>query len=172
MVRKSPQTSSHLVDAGFDSRPDICRKLEKRGVEAAVENLEGAHWALALTGSGVDALRLFLLRLFKGSFKLRREFEFVLQKIVERTPELRQLSLRKLMKLGFDLFDLAHCCRVTEAGLRDKEGRRRAMRGCAIRDPDAGNSRSLASDLWVRFPLVRFRISTSRFGISGLERPG
>lgn len=77
----------------------------------------------------MDALRLFLFGLLKGIFKLRRELEFVLQKIVERAPKLRQLSLGKLMKLGFDFFDLAHGCRLNEAGPRDKEGAPKAEGG-------------------------------------------
>jgi hypothetical protein len=63
---------------------------------------------LRLTGPWLDASRLFLLRLFQGGFEFGREFEFVFQEIIERAPELRELSLGKMVQLGFDLLDFAH----------------------------------------------------------------
>lgn len=114
MMRESVQTSAHLVDSGFDSCAEIGRKLEKRSDEAGVENLEGAHQPLNLSCSRTDTLRFFLLGLFEGGLEFGGELKIVLQKVIEQNAKLRELSLRKLVQLGFDLFDLAHVsnCRL------------------------------------------------------------
>jgi len=80
----------------------------------------------------LDALRFFLLGLCERCFEFRRELEFIFQEVIEGTAELRELSLGKMVQLGFDLLDLAHDCRLIEAGLRDKT-RTRDLRG-AIRN--------------------------------------
>jgi hypothetical protein len=111
MVREGPETSSHLVNAGFDSRAKRLRKFEKRSVETAVVDLEGAHAALTFTCPGTHSLRFFILGLFQGGFKFGRELKFIFQKVIEQSAELPELSSRKLVQLGLDLFDLAHASR-------------------------------------------------------------
>lgn len=59
---------------------------------------------LGLTCPGANALRFFLLGLFKGRLEFGSELEF----IFEQTPELCELSPRKLVQLSFDLLDFAH----------------------------------------------------------------
>ena len=83
MMRESPEAIPHLVDAGLDSRPKRLRKFEKRCVETAVVDLEGAHAALTFSGPRTDTLRLFLLGLFQGGFKFGRELKFIFQKVIE-----------------------------------------------------------------------------------------
>jgi hypothetical protein len=95
MMRESRQTSAHLVDPGLDSGAEIGRKLEKRSVEAGVEDLEGAHQALDLTYPGANALRFFLLGLLEGGLEFRSELELVFQNVIEQTTELREFSPRK-----------------------------------------------------------------------------
>ena len=64
MMRKRAQARAHLVDGGFDPLSAIWWQFEIRSVKAAVKNLEGTHQVLRLAGSGVEALRFFLLGLF------------------------------------------------------------------------------------------------------------
>jgi hypothetical protein len=49
-----------------------------------------------------------LLGLFKGRLEFGSELEFVFEEVIEQTPELRELSPRKLVQLSFDLLDLTH----------------------------------------------------------------
>ena len=97
MMRKGTQPSAHIVDPGLDSRSQIRWKLKKRSVKAGVENLEGAHQVLNLACPRATTLRSLLLGLFDGRLKLGREFEFVLQKVVEQLTKVRELSLGKAL---------------------------------------------------------------------------
>ena len=108
MMWESVQTSAHFVDPSLDACAEMRRKLEKRSVEAGVENLEGAHQPLNLACPTPDTLRFFLLGLFDGGLEFGGELEIVLQKVVKQNAKLRELSPRKLVQLGFDFFDLAH----------------------------------------------------------------
>jgi hypothetical protein len=142
VMRESSETSSHLVDPGFNSRPDVRWKFDERFVEASVENLEGAHRALSLAGPGLDVLGLFLLGLCKRRFEFGCELEFIFQEVIEGTPKLGKLRFGKMMQLRFDLLDLAHGSNSAPNAIGFKGERRKAESGGRKGAEDGGWFRS------------------------------
>ena len=118
VMGKGRKTNAHLIDGIFDASPDVGRELKKRSIKPGVVYLERrAHSTI----SGFAHARLapcfhFDFRLANGVFKFRREFQFVLEQVIQPLADLSKPGGRELFQLSLDLLNFAHRNRMPHHG--------------------------------------------------------
>jgi hypothetical protein len=88
MMRKNFEPQSHLVNLRFDARPDIGRQLEESGIARFAEPRSCSRLAHART----DSPGHFMLGFLDGGFKFGREFQVILNHVVEQITNLTKFE--------------------------------------------------------------------------------